>query len=99
MNRYLIINSDGMRLCMDNCWRGFANFGDGSSCVKSYKTLGHASRVAKRIRGFVVDIPAGFEIDASGEVIETVAAGEGYERTIRHNIKEYIVAETLPVPN
>jgi hypothetical protein len=66
----LIINKENMRLCYDNIWRAFANFGSLSSCVKIYKSLGHAKRRAKRNGGSVVEIPDGLTIDASGDVMD-----------------------------
>lgn len=67
---YLIINAENQRLCQDNRWRGFANFGTTPGCVKEYKSKGHAERKAKRIKGSVVSIPNGYTVDAGGTVFD-----------------------------
>lgn len=79
----LIINATGARLCQDNCWRSFANFGTYPECVKEYRSLGHAFRRAKRIKGRVVLIEDG-TIDASG-VVEINGK--------KHELKEFLISQ------
>ncbi len=68
----LVCKDQSARLCQDGCWRYFANFGTYPECVKIYKSLGHALRRAKRNGGYVVEIPEGFAVDASGVVFGPV---------------------------
>jgi len=90
----LIISENGRyRLCNDNRWRDFAMFGNVKGCVKQYRSMGHAKRRAKRVHGFVVLIPNGFEVDASGNVIETIPCIDkpGYVNYKHHKLTEYTV--------
>lgn len=70
----LIINDGGARLCKDGRWRGFANFGTMSSCVKTYKRMSAAVKRAHRIGGRVVliqsDETVKRHVEAGGTVIE-----------------------------
>lgn len=68
----ILVTFNGMRLCKDNAWRVFANYGTYSSCVKIYKSEAAARHRAKRNGGTVVRIPDGMEIDAAGQIIETI---------------------------
>jgi len=68
---YLILNHDNLRLCQDNCWRSFANFGTYPECVKEYRSRVWARRRANRSKGIVIEIPEGVTIDASGSVYDT----------------------------
>lgn len=40
----------GARLCRDNQWRTFANFGTGRTCVKVYYSVTWALKAGKRYR-------------------------------------------------
>jgi hypothetical protein len=40
----------GARLCRDNQWREFANFGTGKTCVKTYRYPGAALKAGRRYR-------------------------------------------------
>ena len=70
----LIINDGGARLCRDGRWRGFANFGTMSSCVKTYKRMSAAVKKAGRVGGRVVliqnDNSVERWVEAGGTVIE-----------------------------
>ena len=68
----------GRRLCYDNKWREFANFGTYKECVKEFKYLTSALKAGKRYRlkpakvnetiSSVIHMYAGDSMDASGEV-------------------------------
>ena len=66
-----IINDAGMRLCQDNKWRSFANFGTFPECVKVYRRLCAAETKANKIKGKVVQLSAGMEVDAVGKISTT----------------------------
>lgn len=68
----ILVTFNGMRLCQDNAWRVFANYGGSPSCVKVYKSVAAARKKAKKVGGTVVRIPADLEIDAAGQVISHV---------------------------
>lgn len=76
----LIVNQNKQRLCQDNRWRSFANFGTLKECVKEYSNLGHARRKAERVNGTVVHIPKDAQIDSSGRVYREVEVTPGYNR-------------------
>lgn len=78
----LLIVKDNMRLCQDNKWRTFANFGTYPECVKEYKSLGHARRKAKRVKGEVVQIPEGVTVEAGGYA---------YDDKGKRELKEFVV--------
>lgn len=67
----------GDRLCRDNRWRSFANFGTYSSCVKTYRLTHAALRAGERFRhphntgrdiNLVICLHEGDSMDASGKV-------------------------------
>lgn len=70
----MVIDNAGRRLCKDKRWRDFANFGTYPECVKVYKRVGNATRVAKRFGGQVVVIHSDESVkrlvNASGQVEE-----------------------------
>ncbi len=81
----IFIIHDGKRLCYDNRWRGFANYGSMSSCVKRYRTIGGAKRSrnainARRPPGAdlsqVVELPRGWTIDAVGNCFRSEGTTE-----------------------
>lgn len=89
----LIIDCDGKRLCHDDCFRDFANFGDFGSCVKVYKSLAWAKRKANHIQAHfdyqkknrkisVVQLPNNSEINASGDC---------WLNEVRHSIFNWII--------
>ena len=82
----LVINNSNYRLCQDNKWRDFANFGNYPECVKIYKRISSAFKKAEKIKGLVVmiDDPSA-TVDASGIVMIN---GKNY------NLNEFIVKET-----
>ena len=93
---YVIADAGGYqncRLCKDGKLRWTALFGSYPSCVKQYRSLGHAKRRAKQIGGEVVQIPKGFEMDCSGLVIQRIPAEDkpGYERVLHHNLTSFVV--------
>ena len=47
---YVIAEKFGALLCCDGKFREWASFGTFSSCVKKYKTIGHALNTAKKPR-------------------------------------------------
>ena len=73
---FLIINADSTkRLCCDNFWRGFANFGDYPECVKEYRRKSAAITKAKKVKGKVIEIPRDVTIEAGGYCYRTVLKG------------------------
>lgn len=92
---YLVISKNGKRLCKDNKFREFAMFGTFGSCIKQYKNLGHAKRKADRTRWIdceVVEIPEGYDVDASGNVYHDVPSDKpGFINTIRQDLHEFVV--------
>lgn len=73
------------RLCQDFKWREWAHFGSLSWCVKEYKSLGHARNRAKKIKGQVVKIPNGYEVDSFGNVF-----GPYSKLGSQHQIEEFV---------
>lgn len=71
---YVIVNQNGMRLCKDDKWRGFANFGSFRECVKTYRQVWWAAHRVQHltIRGNscrVVTVPIGCSMDAIGKIV------------------------------
>lgn len=64
----IVIVKNGHRLCSDNRWREFANFGTYPECVKEYRSLGWAQKKAKKIGGTVVELKEGETMDACGQI-------------------------------
>jgi len=64
------IDGKDHRLCQDGKWRWFANFGTFAECVKEYRSLGHAKRRAKRVKGEVVVVGEGMAMDAVGNLAQ-----------------------------
>lgn len=64
----IVIVKNGYRLCSDNRWRSFANFGTYPECVKEYRSLGWAKKKAKKIGGTVVELKEGETMDACGRI-------------------------------
>jgi hypothetical protein len=66
----------GDRLCKDNKWRSFANFGTYRSCVKTFKNKGHAQNAADKVRvdgeTHIIRIGEGQTMNACGKIIETI---------------------------
>lgn len=89
----ILLVKDGYRYCQDGRWRDFAMFGSYRSCVKEYRSLGHARRIAKDLGAKVVQIPDGMEIDASGKVIERRPCEDkpGWENVVHHKLDEFVV--------
>lgn len=92
----LIINANQARLCQDNCWRSFANFGTYPECVKEYRSLGHAKNKAKKVKGFVVLIPKDFEVDAVGTVFEREPISQTSEILTKHQLREFKIPVEEP---
>lgn len=106
----ILIIRNGRRLCNDLHWREFASYGSMSSCVKVYKSLGHAIRKRNHINAInnyqhngkgmaqVINLPDGHEINAAGQVTERVPVlfpdTPGFERIIEHKMEEFIVEIT-----
>ena len=106
----ILIIRNGRRLCHDLRWRRFASYGSMSSCVKVYRSMGHAIRKRNHINAInnyqhnglglaqVIDLPNGHEINAAGQVMETVPVlfphTPGFERIIEHTMEEFIVEIT-----
>lgn len=63
-----IIDGKNYRLCQDGTWRWFANFGTYPECVKEYRVRGFALRMAKRVKGKVLEIPPDLVMDAAGNL-------------------------------
>lgn len=69
----------GARLCQDNRWRTFANFGTFPSCVKEYSYPRAALNAGARYRGTpagfdqtlarVVHLHAGDSMDSAGNIV------------------------------
>ena len=57
-----------MRLCYDNCWRGWCHFGSTSECVKTYLSRTWAEKKAERVGGIVVEIPRGQAMNVAGQI-------------------------------
>jgi len=90
----LIIHKDNTnRYCKDGYFRHFAMFGTFSDCVKQYRHLGQAKRVAKLVSGRVVYIPDSMEVDAVGTVIETKDCPDkkGYVNYFNHDLTKFVV--------
>jgi hypothetical protein len=74
--RFVILHPEtGDRLCKDDLWRGFANFGTYPSCVKIYKNFGNATKKASKMhtngKVHVINLDA-YEnevMDASGKFV------------------------------
>jgi len=64
----IFLIKNGMRFCEDRKWRAFANFGTFPECVKLYKKLGWAKRIALQLGAQVVQLPDKIEINAAGEI-------------------------------
>ena len=62
---YLIIRGK-YRLCQDDRWRGHVPFGSDGGCLKEYARQANAKKKAQKVRGAVVEVPAGVELDAAG---------------------------------
>lgn len=73
---------DGKRLCKDNCYREFANFGTFKECVRIFRYKNVALRKAKHQNVLlelrqkpatvkVAETPQGFLVNAVGEVYNT----------------------------
>jgi len=95
---FLILKSNGARLCKDDCWRHFADFGDWPNCVKEYKTKGRAQRMANRVGGLVVEIPGPdpdtgerFAVNAAGMVIRHTPTEEGFERVTHQSLFDFVL--------
>ncbi len=82
----IVIVKNGMRLCQDNRFRNFANFGTFKECVKEYRSAGHAKRKAKRVKGEAVEVPKGMSMDASGHIFEENE--DGYRPKV-HTLLEF----------
>ena len=90
----LIIHKDNTnRYCKDGYFRSFAMFGTFSDCVKQYRHLGQALRVAKKLSGRVVNIPDSMEVEAGGTIIETIPCPnkEGYVNYTHHDLTNFVV--------
>lgn len=86
----VIINDEGLRLCCDNRWRSFANFGSYKECVKTYKTVGSAKKTAKKVQGKIAQIPSDSKISRSVDSCGTVF--EERERSLqKKDIQDFIV--------
>ena len=81
---YIIINDAGDRLCYDDRWRSFANFGDQPGCVREFKTLPYARRKAHNYAQRLIALPEGMQMNAAGECSEA-------ESGKVHPIKEFVV--------
>lgn len=76
----------GNRLCRDNRWRGFANFGTGSTCVKEYRYVKSALKAGEKYRikkaepceaiASVIHLHEGDSMDAAGRVFRHYHTGE-----------------------
>ena len=73
-----IVNKDKMRLCKDNRWRSFANFGTESGCVKLYRSEGMAKFQATKWKGIAVVLPKGHGMDAAGQIQTVSEDGDFY---------------------
>lgn len=77
--KIVVCPATGRRLCQDNRWRSFANFGTYRECVKVFKYLKPALKAGKRYRlsaakqtdtnAKVVHLYDGDSMDASGKVV------------------------------
>ena len=68
-------------------------FGNVAGCVKEYRSVGHALNRAKKIKGVVVQVPEGMEVDAGGKVIETIPVEDkpGYVTYQHHALTEFAI--------
>ena len=56
------------RLCNDDSWRSFANYGTYPECVKEYRSLSFAKKKAIQKKVLVVEVNKDVEIDACGRI-------------------------------
>ncbi len=71
MHYYVINQETGARLCQDNSWRTFANFGTYPSCVKVWRMKIWAERSAViRRHAVVFELPDGQFLDAGGAILQ-----------------------------
>ena len=78
----ILASAFGNRYCQDGRIRSFANFGDGPGCVKTYKSLGWALRVARCYKLRVIMIPKGWSMDACGVITDG--------NDVRHSMGELV---------
>lgn len=83
----ILVIKNGARLCCDNRWREFANFGTYPSCVKVYKSVGFAKRRARYNGGGVAVIPPGAVVDAVGGVALSADA------SVTARVEDYVIDE------
>ena len=75
--KIVVCPETGMRLCRDNKWRSFANFGTYKECVKEFKYLKSACKAGERYRlkavkaghTLVIHLYDNDSMDASGRVV------------------------------
>ncbi len=99
--RYFIISDDlsqqeygrGFRLCKDDRWREFANFGTYLETVKIYKLKGAAITKAAAIGGKVVGWPEGLIIEAGGDCFFEITTAPGFHKIEHHDLSEFVVWE------
>ncbi len=98
----ILLIKDGRRLCWDQKWREMAPFGSMSFCVKVYKRIAMARKIRDsqnallQYRGKpadiqVIDIPTGYEINAVGQVMQTIPVGDGTEKIEHHPLSKFVV--------
>lgn len=91
----ILIFKDGCLFCNDNRYRSHVLYGNVRGCVKEYKRLGQARRVANNKNAKVVVIPIGkgMSINSAMLVIEQRDCQDkiGYCTYHHHDIKEFIV--------
>jgi len=94
----IFLIKDGMRMCRDNRWRSFANWGSTNTCVKTYRRLGVAKKRADRLKAKVVQITEdNITVEAGGRVYVTIPVSDTYHRIEDKNIEEFVVHDgTLP---
>ncbi len=66
----ILANKFGDRYCQDGSTRSFAHLGDSPGCVKIYRSLGWALRVARCYKLRVIMLPQGWSMDASGRITD-----------------------------
>lgn len=65
---YKIVQGVQYRLCKDDSWRSFANYGTYPECVKEYRSLSFAKKNAIQKKALVVEVNKDVEIDACGRI-------------------------------
>jgi hypothetical protein len=98
----MLIDNEGRRLCQDKRWRDFANYGTYRECVKTYRAVGGAKAMARKLKARIVAVGnepgVEREVDAVGKVIERRPTPDkpGYETVTHKQLADFVVEDFRP---